>query len=220
MNTMQRVMHTEYQKSELLADQVPPLGDGHIAGKNMCSLVSPGTEINYFYCGDTFPQSSGYASVIEVEQIADDLKGTTDINIGDHVLCMGGHASWIQCVVADAITLPQGLDPQLAVLARLMGVSHSTLVTTGARPGDRIFISGLGPVGYLAAAQFKLSGYEVYGSDPDQRVCAFAREAGIHIINENTEIESLEAMLAIDCSGHEAAVMNCAKSLRPCGELV
>jgi threonine dehydrogenase-like Zn-dependent dehydrogenase len=100
-----------------------------------------------------------------------------------------------------------------------MGVSHTTLVTTAARAGDKIFITGLGPVGYFAAVQFKIAGYEVYASDPDKRCCAFASDAGVEIVSVE-ESEKLNAALAIDCSGHEAAVMQCANALRRCGELV
>lgn len=47
--------------------------------------------------------------------------------------------------------MPDGLASETAVIARLMSVSMTTLMTTKARPGDRVVITGAGPVGFLAA---------------------------------------------------------------------
>ena len=62
--------------------------------------------------------------------------------------------------------MPAGIDPVTAVLARLVGVSMPTLMTTAARPGALVAVTGLGPVGYLAAHLFRLSNYEVIGHRP------------------------------------------------------
>ena len=47
-----------------------------------------------------------------------------------------------------------------------MGVSMSTLNTTTARPPSRVLVTGLGPVGNLAAQIFAACGYEVTAVDP------------------------------------------------------
>lgn len=46
--------------------------------------------------------------------------------------------------------MPDGLASETAVIARLMSVSMTTLMTTKARPGDRVVITGAGPVGFAA----------------------------------------------------------------------
>ncbi len=215
---MYHVSHVAYQECQLVTSERPTCPANDIAGPALCSLVSPGTELAAVYCGSSFPRRSGYASVFRIEEIGKDVEA--DFKIGEYIFCMAGHQSWVSCDVEHAVRVPASLDPQTACLARLMGVSHTSLVTTAARAGDKVFIAGLGPVGYLAAMQFKIAGFEVFASDLDERRCAFSREAGIHIIKPGAETENLEAILAIDCSGHEAAVMQCADALRRCGELV
>src|SRR5947209_1491064 len=65
-----------------------------------------------------------------------------------------------------ALPVPEGLAPEHAVFARLMGVSMSTLTTTRARPPAKVLVTGLGLVGHLAAKIFAACGYEVTACDP------------------------------------------------------
>ena len=214
---MYRIEHSAFQFCELKHCDKPRLGTTQIAGPTQSSLLSPGTEINAAYCGDSFPRGSGYASVFEVQEIGDAADGFA---IGDLVFCMGNHSAWTCCNTDVAVKVPTGLSPQLAVMARLLCVSQTTLVTCAARPGEKVFITGLGPVGFLAALQFQLGGYEVIASDPHPHAVELAQQAGITVLNEREQLDQLEASLAIDCSGHEAAVLQCARATRRCGEVV
>ena len=214
---MQQIIHTKHQHCELQEVESRACGAEEVAGSTLASLVSPGTELASAYCGQQFPKGSGYASVFVVEELGEQVEGFA---IGDHVFAMGGHASYQVVHVHNCVKVPAGLDPQRAVLARLMGVSHTTLVTTEARPGDKIYIAGLGPVGYLAAVQFLISGFEVYASDPDQRCCDYAEQIGVNIVAADADANELKAAMAIDCSGHEDAVLRCCDAVRRCGEVV
>ena len=214
---MQRIIHTKYQHCELQDGDSRELGSEELGGSTLSSLVSPGTELASAYCGEQFPKGSGYASVFVVEDIGDDVSG---FEKGDHVFCMGGHASYQIVNQNGAVKVPEGLDPHKAVLARLMGVSHTTLVTTQARPGDKVYIAGLGPVGYLAAVQCLIGGFEVYASDPDERCCQYAEQIGVKIVGPEYDVNEIRAAIAIDCSGHEEAVLRCCDAVRRCGEVV
>ena len=222
--TAQIITITEKEKAVLLpVEMAGPIEPNEVRGPTLVSLVSPGTELSGSYLGlhgRHFPATPGYAAVFEVEEIGSEVSG---IEHGDLLFCMGGHRSIQQHSVDNVVPVPDGLAPQEATLARLMGVTMTTLMTTKARPGDAVLVTGAGPVGYLGAQLFKASGYEVFVVDPDPERQKFARESGI--MNVSTQVPDFEAKqgkfaLALDCSGHEQAVLDGAKAVRKAGEVV
>jgi len=223
-DTLQVLTVTAREQVALLDEPMSdaPLGDGEVAGRALYSLISPGTEINSAYLGDAFPKTVGYAGVFRVEQVGGSVE---DLQVGDMCFCsgpqgVGGHQSHYRMPREAAIKLPDGLKPQVAVHARLMGVSMATLTTTRARPPERVLITGLGPVGHLAAQLFAACGYKVTAVDPiEARRTALAGRSGITTLEQApTEKPKLFA-LAIDCSGHEAAVLDCIRAVRGGGEV-
>ena len=82
-------------------------------------------------------------------------------NFFSRAYSMGGHRSFQQCDAGSVVAVPRGLKPEEAVIARLMGVTMTTLKTTTARPGDMVIVSGAGPVGYLGAHLFNNAGFDV-----------------------------------------------------------
>jgi len=215
MSAAHAVIHVEPQRCELQAVDAPAPGPDQIAGSTLASLISPVTELHSAYDGGRFPTGSGYAAVFTVEAVGAAVDGWKP---GDRAFCMGGHRSW-QCVDA-AMVVPvlAGLAAAEAVLARLMAVSHTTLITTRARAGDTVAIAGLGPVGYLAAAQFALAGYRVVACDPDPGRRALAGALDSRVV-EGLQ-PGLDAALSIDCSGHEDAVLACCDATGKLGEVV
>lgn len=170
------VVFTAKETAELVerpAD-TKPLDATEVAGRTVVSLVSPGTEINGQYLGAKFPAEPGYAAVFKVDTIG---SGVTAFKPGDVLLTtgptMGRHASRQRCPQEAGVLVPNGLAPEIAVHARLMNVSMTTLTTTAARPPEKVLIMGLGPVGHLAAQNFRACGYEVIAVDPSD-----ARRAG------------------------------------------
>ncbi len=206
-----------------LVDVAPPgaLAPHEVRGRTLCTLVSPGTELAWNYTGTSFPSYPGYAATFEVEELGADVQG---LSKGDRCFCMGPHRSFQQVDSLAARPIPQGLAPQTAVLARLMGVSMTTLKTTVARPGDRVLITGAGPVGFLAAQMFALSGYEVLVVEPDATRRRQAEESGVHSVFEKMPVEDAAVAgtmaLVVECSGHEQAVLDACKVVRKRGEVV
>lgn len=209
-----RIVHVEHQRCELQAYQRPDTEAAQIAGPTLVSLVSPGTELHANYGGSRFPNHSGYAAIFRAEDIGAEV---TDVTPGELYFCAGNHGSWQRCAAADAVPVPAGLAPEHAVLARLMGVSHTSLITTAARPGDRVLVTGLGPVGYLAAVQAGIAGYEVLACDPIAERRALAEAAGIAVAEAPPA--DWGAALALECSGHEDAVIACCHAVRRLGEV-
>lgn len=214
------IVFTGRQRFALLDYEEPPLGAHEVRGRTLVTLVSPGTELAWAG-GDAFPIRPGYAAVYEAQEIGADV---TDIRPGDRLLCMGAHRSTQQFDARYTLKLPEGMAAEAAVIARLMGVSMTTLMTTTARPGDRVIVSGAGPVGYLAAHQCRIAGYVVTLVEPDagRRRQAFA--SGIADVLPAMPVDDAayrgKVALVIDCSGHEQAVLDGCKVVRKRGEVV
>ena len=197
-----------------------PLKEDEVEGHTVVTVVSPGTELSWGFNGENVPVYPGYAAVFKVERTGSAVK---DIQPGDLVFSMGAHRSFQKCPRNRVVPVPQGLDPAAAVLVRLMGVSLTTLVTTSARSPARVLVSGLGPVGNLAAQAFHACGYTVMGCDPVQWRRELLQSAGIPAFSsvpaENSEFAN-QVDLVVDCSGHEASVLDACKLVRRGGEVV
>lgn len=193
-------------------------GAGEVAGSTIATLISPGTELAMAFGSDagdrfSFPLEIGYASVFRVEKCGAGVEG---VGVGDVVFSMGTHASF-QCVDAKKVTpVPIGLDPSVAVFARMMNVPLAALVTSPVRPGQRVGVFGLGLIGQMAVRVFLASGFEVVAADPSEQRRGFL-PAGTRA--EST-LEGAELDLIVECSGKEDAMLACARGLRKGGELV
>lgn len=197
------------------------LGPNEVRGRTLSTLVSPGTELAWNYTGASFPSFPGYAATFEAEELGAEVK---DISVGDVCFCMGPHRSFQQVDAQAARPVPGGLLPEEAVLARLMGVSMTTLMTTTARPGDRVMVTGAGPVGFLAAQMFTLSGYEVLVVEPNDARRQIVEQSGISRVYDKTPTDDAgiagTVALVVECSGHEQAVLDACLVVKKRGEVV
>ena len=213
---------TAAEHAELVDVASPqPLGSNEIRGSTLCTLVSPGTELACNYRGGRFPSFPGYAAVFKAEETGAEVE---NIREGDVCFCMGPHRSFQQVDASAAHPLPGGLEPEKAVLARLMGVSMTTLMTTVARPGDVVLVTGAGPVGFLAARMFVLSGYEVFVVEPDDARRRMAEQSGLPHVFPKVPAEDAairgSVALVVECSGHEQAALDGCRVVRKRGEVV
>ncbi len=215
------IVMTRRETAELLPSEPRVVGEGHVGGSTLASLISAGTELGYGYQGEKFPIRTGYAAVFRVEEIGE---GVENIQIGDIVLAMGEHRSHQVHPATDVYKVPTGLSPQDATFARLMGVSMSTLTTTTARPAERVLVTGLGPVGHLAAQLFQACGYDVLAFDPDAGRRELAQKGGITQVCAQMPLEDphwgQKVALIIECSGHEGATLDGCRMVKPRGEVV
>lgn len=221
MNTA--VTISAYEQAEYVeVEHCGPPDSHEVMGETVVSLISPGSELAGCYFGNPpFPKFPGYAAVMKVTDIGAQVD---TVQPGDYVFFSGQHQRYQKTSLASVLPLPNQLDPSAGVIARLMGVSMTTLMTTSARPGDRILIMGSGPVGYLAAHMFRISGYHVTICDPDPQRRELLVSTGISSVLE--QVQSSDSgygglfALVIDCSGHEAAVLDACRVVRKGGEVV
>lgn len=223
---MKRIEFVAKEQAVLVERDAGPVGPREIAGPALCTLVSPGTELAAAYCANEgFPRPSGYAAVFQVEQIGEEARAA-GVRVGEVRFCMGNHASFQKTEFTQSVLVPEGLAAEKAVLTRLAGIGMTTLITTTARPGDVVAIGGLGPVGYLCAQIFLASGYRVMAADPDAERRSIAQHGGVRDVYASlTDLGATLAAgdkpaLAVDCSGHEAAVLDALRIIRKKGEVV
>ncbi|HIE26211.1 TPA: zinc-binding alcohol dehydrogenase [Candidatus Poribacteria bacterium] len=215
---------TGHQKAELqtVERESKPLAPDELAGRSIVTLISAGTELASAYQATSgFPRSVGYAAVFEVELVGNEVN---DIQVGDYVFCMGNHRSYQRTGRSNALPLPEGLKPETAIFARMMGVTMSTLTTTIARPPEKVLVTGLGVVGNLAAQNFANCGYEVIACEPDERRRNIAVECGLKRVLPAVPVDDPSIVgqvgLVVDCSGHEQAVLDGCNVIRKRGEVV
>ena len=215
----QAIVIREREVAELQPLEVPDHAEcGHLFGRTVVSLMSPGTELAYNYLGKTFPSSPGYSTIFRVESIGDEV---SDFEVGDLVFAMGRHQSFQHSVATETLKIPTDLKPEIAVLARLMGVSMTTLMTTTARPGDQVLVTGAGPVGFLAAPLFRIAGYQVSVVEPDEKRRELVTECGFQTYASiPMEEVSRQIALVVECSGHEQSVLDGCSVVRRRGEVV
>jgi len=220
---MKQIVFTAREQAELLSlpDDAKPLNADEVAGPTLFSLISPGTELaNYTGAGGQFPIHPGYAAVFQVEEAG---SGVGDLPLGSIAFCMGPHAARQRCHRRNALPVPESLAPEIAAFARLMSVSMSTLSTTPVRPPAPVLVSGLGPVGHLAAQVFAACGYRVTGCDPVESRRKLLSAKGVETLatlplDQPGYQDLIE--LVVECSGHEEAALGACKLVRKRGEVV
>ncbi|HZO89774.1 MAG TPA: zinc-binding alcohol dehydrogenase [Chthonomonadaceae bacterium] len=213
---------TAREQAELLPiERDPnPLGPHEVAGRTLATLISAGTELASCYQGTRFPAVPGYAAVFEVEAVGSEV---ATLRPGDRAFCLGPHRSFQRVAEENALPLPEGLAPEVAVFARLMGVGMSTLTTTTARPPQKVVVTGLGLVGHLAAKIFASCGYEVLACDPSEARREMARQSGLPTVLSAVPLDDPaiagKVALVLECSGHEAATLAGCRVVQKRGEV-
>jgi threonine dehydrogenase-like Zn-dependent dehydrogenase len=144
----------------------------------------------------------------------------------------GGHAEFMTAEERSLIALPPDVSfIDGATVACGTSTAYAATRRAAIVPGDRVLVTGLGPVG-LAVAMFAAdAGAEVIGVDPNPERAAFAEKYGAHHTVTSTELaESLDrimtltndrgASVAVDCSGQDEARLLCLKAAAGWGRVV
>ena len=206
---MRTIAFTAHGVAELIQiDDAMPLGPTEIRAQTIVSLTSPGTEINGAFFGSDFPRYPGYATVASVIELGAEV---TDVSKGDIVLCAGLHREFVRSDARDVSKVPAGLLPEVAVFARLMGVGMTALNVMSANPPSQVLVTGLGPVGNLAAQVFAGCGFAVTAVDLLETRRNLARRCGLTDVRDSVSAPGPalkdQVRTHIECSGHEGAVL-------------
>ena len=115
------------------------------------------------------------------------------------------------------VPVPEGIDPLDAAPLSCAGVTtYKAVKVSGARPGTRVLVSGIGGLGHLALQYARLTGAETIAVDITDDKLALARELGAdHVIDARTQDVAAEVQklggahaaiaVAVDNASFEAA---------------
>ncbi|MCC0574621.1 alcohol dehydrogenase AdhP [Streptomyces californicus] len=140
----------------------------------------------------------------------------------------GSHAEYALAHGTYVVPVPDGIDPLDAAPLTCAGVTtYKAVKLSGARPGTRVLVSGIGGLGHLALQYARIFGAETVAVDVTDEKLALAAELGAdHVIDARVQDVAEEAQrlggvdaavsLAVSNASFEAAYA----SLRRSGTLV
>lgn len=161
---------------------------GEVLVETLYSTISPGTELRCLRAGQpeaTFPMVTGYSLAGKV------LRGAGDLRAGDHVFVKGtgampegvaslwgGHIGHAIVPAEAALKLPPTIDPRTASALAMLTISLHGVLKCRPEVGERVLVAGLGLIGQVAAALFRLAGCQVAVCDPVESRRAIAAPDG------------------------------------------
>ena len=118
-----------------------------------------------------------------------------------------------------AFTLPDGMSDEAGALMEPLSVGIWACRKAGVSAGDRVLVTGAGPIGLLAMQVARASGASVTVSDVSEARLALAERTGAdHTVRG--DVSGIEADCLLECSGHPAALASGIAALRPAGTAV
>jgi len=142
----------------------------------------------------------------------------------------GGMANLATVAEYQVVRLPDAVSYQQGALIEPTAVAAYGVERGGVAPGDRVLITGGGPIGALAALCAHAAGAStVYVSEPNAARRARAEALGVATVLDPTAVEVPELLheetggvgvdVAIECSGHPGGFAAAIASLRKRGTL-
>ncbi|MCD6291037.1 MAG: zinc-binding dehydrogenase [Anaerolineae bacterium] len=182
----------------------------------------------------TYPMRLGYEWVGRVVEVGDEV---TNFRPGDLVHLPSPHqethtfAEDYRTNLGPIEPLPPGLTPERAAFLALAGVALQAVHDAHIKVGDRVAIFGLGTIGLLAVQLARLNGATwVDAVDPIVKRRKLAEELGADRVLDPTvcdvgwEVKTAGphkgADIAIEVSGHYAALHEAIRSVRMAGTVV
>ena len=142
----------------------------------------------------------------------------------------GGMAELATVAEYQVVRLPEGVTHRQGALIEPTAVAAYGVERAGVGPGDRVLVTGAGPIGALAALCARSAGAAtVYVSEPNPARRARAEALGVATVLDPTSVdvpallreqsEGLGVDVAIECSGHPNGFSTAIQSLRRRGTL-
>ena len=131
----------------------------------------------------------------------------------------GAFANFVTIHEDFAFTLPDSLSDDVGALMEPLSVGIWACRKGGVSAGDRVLVTGAGPIGQLAAqVAFAFGATDVTVTDTNRLRLAVAERAGARTAQPGDEPEDVDVL--IECSGHPAALNAGIRAVRPAGTAV
>lgn len=162
----------------------PELKEGQVRIRNICSLISPGTELYYAKAkSNSGPILLGYCSSGYVESLGE---GVTGLSVGDRVIAMGLnyaiHAEKICVPYRLCVKIPDELTFEKAVFANLLATAVHAVDRSLLKPYEKVLVVGAGLLGQLIAQCAHIYTPYVYISDFSKTRLKIAEKSGLKAI--------------------------------------
>ncbi len=202
-----------------------PLRDGEALVRVEVSSISPGTELRALageQAGSPPTFIPGYGAVGIVIEGGGELNGRRVFAGGSNETgpfgkLWGGHQSHVVRPTAMLASVPDGVTPEAASLAKLASIARRGARHVEARRAKRVAVLGLGPIGQFAAQIYRAFEYEVVAFDRSGPRVAVAAVCGVEAIQaEGGAVAALGDRLG---NGFDV-VIDATGSLRATGEAV
>jgi threonine dehydrogenase-like Zn-dependent dehydrogenase len=141
----------------------------------------------------------------------------------------GAFAEYVKAGEDAILRIPDALTLRAAALAEPLAVALHGLTRGGVRAGQRLLVTGAGPIGTLSVAAARARGVtDVVVSEPHPRRRALAERLGARTVEPDAlvvpaspnEVVAEPFDVALECSGHASAMEAALGQLQRAGTLV
>jgi threonine dehydrogenase-like Zn-dependent dehydrogenase len=148
---------------------------------------------------------------------------------GEGVHTDGAFAEYVRTREAAIVRIPDGVSMRAAALAEPLAVALHGLTRGGVEAGQRLLVTGCGPIGALSVAAARARGVtDIVVSEPHPRRQALAERLGARAVDPDSLVAPSSPNfivdepfdVALECSGHPAAMQAALAQLRRAGTLV
>jgi threonine dehydrogenase-like Zn-dependent dehydrogenase len=144
----------------------------------------------------------------------------------------GAFARYTSAPEGELLALPAGVDSRTAALTEPLAVALHGITRSGAKPGDRVLVSGAGPIGALTIAALRALGFDdVVCVEPGEQRRLLAEEVGAAQVKAPDELDQPTIAepgrvvadpfdIALECSGNNRGMEAALGQLERGGTLV
>jgi threonine dehydrogenase-like Zn-dependent dehydrogenase len=150
-------------------------------------------------------------------------------SVGEDGEFQGAFADYVKVKANELLRLPDGLSMRHAALTEPLAVALHGISQANVQPGERVLVTGGGPIGTLSIAALRELGVDdVVLSEPAPVRRELGEQLGARSVTPDelitprspNEITDEPFDVALECSGHAAAMEQCLGQLRRMGRLV
>jgi (R,R)-butanediol dehydrogenase/meso-butanediol dehydrogenase/diacetyl reductase len=256
--TMRAAVYKGDRRVDVEQYPVPDLGpDDVLLEVSHCGVC--GSDIHFVLEGWGRPNSvggheyTGTVAAVGVNvsgwQVGDPAVGGPSVRCGECVYCQAGRpslcagreavgegggfqgafADYVKAPAAELLHLPDGVTLRHAALTEPLAVALHGITRAEVQPGERVLVTGGGPIGTLTIAALRQMGVtDIVLSEPAAVRRALGERLGARVVEPDALVSPRSPNqlvdepfdVALECSGHAAAMEQCLGQLQRTGRLV